>query len=383
MFEVTDAKREQLIGSIGFIGPSGAGKTLSMLFAAFGLVQAKNPDLESEKVWQKIGVIDTEHQRSKIYANTLREGVEIGSFKHLNFPAPYSVERLDEAIKLLKKTHQVDVIIIDSISHFWEGEGGILDKQQQFGGTFQAWRDVNPIYEEFISLVTGDKYEVDTFNGIRAKQAYEVGQSETGKLKVEKLGLKPTQRDSLEYEFHIVFNIDMEHVASTTKDNSGLFERNPKKITTEHGVLLHDWLKEGKDVFAERRAEQEKAQKERDSLASYIRESAESDDKIVALFTQDMIKRVEKTYEKVEKMPLERLKAFVDAVKGKAKKAEASKEQEAKTVKGLREVAKSFKIKGYTKMTKDELQEAIKEAQNDRAIDDAKEVARQDEAGAR
>src|SRR5690625_3018182 len=219
MFEVTDAKREMLVGSIGYIGASGAGKTLSMLKTAYGFVKKMFPDLKDEEIWQKIGVIDTEHERSKIYAETTEFGIAIGSFKHLNIQKSFSVERLGAAIKFLKDKYNVAIIIVYSLSHFWEGEGGILDLQQQFGGNYQAWAKTNPHYAHFVSLVTGEKYQIDMLNGIRAKQHYEVTQNEVGKLHIQKMGLKPTQRDSLEYEFHIAFNIDMDHIATTMKDN--------------------------------------------------------------------------------------------------------------------------------------------------------------------
>ena len=73
-------------------------------------------------------------------------------------------------------------------------------------------------------------------------------QSETGKLSVKKLGLKTVQRDSLEYEFQIVFNVDMDHIARTSKDNSGLFENLPQKLSPETGKKLIQWLDKGIDV---------------------------------------------------------------------------------------------------------------------------------------
>ena len=306
MFKVTDAVREQLIGAIGFIGASGAGKTLGMLKVAKGFMQRKYPDLTDEEHWQKIGVIDTEHERAKIYAGTSSFGLNIGSFKHLDFPAPYTVDRLDAAIRFLKDEHGVEIIIIDSTSHFWEGEGGILDLQQKMGGNFQAWREVNPHYKNFISLVTGEKYRIDMLNGMRAKQHYEVSQNEVGKLKIEKMGLKPVQRDSLEYEFHIVFNIDMDHIATAMKDNSGIFSGLPQQLEAEAGEKIYDWLKTGKDVIAEEQIEKQE-------LGKYIRTYLE--DEVIGEYVSDLIEKVEERYGKLENLAVDRLHGFVETIR--------------------------------------------------------------------
>lgn len=305
-FLITEAQREQLIGCVAFTGPSGAGKTLGSLKVAKGMMDAKyGGDLTDSEKWKKIGVIDTEHSRSKIYANTTGFGLEIHSFIHLDFTAPFSVDRLDKAVLALK-SHGCEVIIIDSLSHFWEGDGGILDLQQKYGGNFQAWREVNPTYGKFISIVTGERHEVDILACMRAKQAYEVTENEVGKLKVEKLGLKPVQRDSLEYEFQIVFGIDMDHNAFRLKDNSGAFN-TPRKLETDVGEIIYNWLKTGVDVLAEER-------KEKEAIIQTIQGYAESNHDEMKEFVAKTIEAAEKRYGELINMPLNRLHDFVNAV---------------------------------------------------------------------
>lgn len=384
MFEVTDAKREQLYGSIGYVGASGAGKTLSMLKTAYGFIKKKYPELDDQKIWQKVGVIDTEHERSKIYAGTSIFGLDIGSFKHLNFAAPYSVDRLEAAIKLLVDNYGVEILIIDSLSHFWEDEGGILDEQQKFGGDFRAWREVNPTYKRFVKLITGEKYGIDMLCSMRAKTHYEVSQLETGKMQIQKMGLKPVQRDSLEYEFHIVFNIDMNHVATALKDNSGLFNV-PRQIEPEVGAMLYDWLKTGVDVLAEKRAKEEAERKKKQAMVDTILAYKESTVPGMKELVEKLIVKTGKSYKgNLMNMPLERLESFVNYVHEQEqklkKKIEKDSEEianelknhkpetvnpelEEKAVKDLKEVAKSFNIKGYSKMNKEELIEAIKQEQ--------------------
>lgn len=57
------------------------------------------------------------------------------------------------------------------------------------------------------------------------KTAYEMQENEKGKKTPVKVGLAPIQRDGMEYEFTIVFDIDREkHYAVASKDRTNLFE---------------------------------------------------------------------------------------------------------------------------------------------------------------
>ena len=96
---------------IAFCGESGAGKTLSALFVARGMV-----DNASE-----IGFLDTENGRGSFYADKLD-----GKFMYGNLNPPFSPERYGKAIKEFQNAG-VKVLIIDSTSHEWEGQGGCED----------------------------------------------------------------------------------------------------------------------------------------------------------------------------------------------------------------------------------------------------------------
>src|SRR5574342_868215 len=127
------AKRQQLIAAVEIAGPSGAGKTLGALLIAYGMLKEKYPELTNEQIWDKIGLVDTEHERSLVYEGMEKQGVRIGEFLFVPLEAPYTVSRYDKAVKLLKDSG-AEVVIADSISHAWESEGGLLDLQQTKGG---------------------------------------------------------------------------------------------------------------------------------------------------------------------------------------------------------------------------------------------------------
>ena len=116
MFKVVKAVRKGTPALIGLWGPSGSGKTYSALLMARGLVGEKG----------KIVVIDTENNRAEFYASLA------GGWEHIDFQPPFTPARYMEAMGAAE-TGGADVVIIDSMSHVWEGEGGVLDMAENSG----------------------------------------------------------------------------------------------------------------------------------------------------------------------------------------------------------------------------------------------------------
>lgn len=267
--ELKIAKRQKIKVPIMMTGASGSGKTASSLILAFGIVERMHPDLTEEELWEKVALIDSEHERALLYADSTIGETHIGQFLHLDLVAPFSVERYRQAFKICKEAG-VEVVVIDSLSHAWSGPGGILEVVSNAGGSMRDWNDVKPLEQEFLKLVTeNDLYVIGT---TRSKQGYDFQKNDVGKTEVIKVGLKPDQKDTLEYEFAISFRIDQNHVANATKDNSNMFGE-PFKITPETGHKIFDWSDKGIDVKA-----QEK--EEKDNLITAINTlSKESEDK--------------------------------------------------------------------------------------------------------
>ena len=249
MFEVTEAEREKEKAVIGFIGCSGSGKTASALIVAYGMMKEAYPELSEAEIWLKIGVVDTEHKRSKLYANLEIGDIRIGKFRHIDFAPPYTTERYNLAVLTMKKAG-AEVIIIDSISHNWMGEGGIVETHGQMSGnSFQNWGKLAPETTKLIKTLTqNDVHILTTF---RTKTEYVVEPNAEGKMAPRKVGTKPVQKEEMEYEFMLNFVIDIDHIADTSKDNTQMFEGHPQKITADVGRKLYQWLELGIDVKAE------------------------------------------------------------------------------------------------------------------------------------
>ncbi len=112
-FEDRPAKREAVPLLIGLQGPSGGGKTFSALRLATGIQRIVGGD---------IGFIDTEARRALHYAESFK-------FRHLEFKAPFGSLDYLAAIRHFEQ-QKVSTIIVDSMSHEHEGEGGVLDQHE-------------------------------------------------------------------------------------------------------------------------------------------------------------------------------------------------------------------------------------------------------------
>ncbi|MEI4613614.1 AAA family ATPase [Bacillus cereus] len=304
MFQVTEAKREKMKAVIGFIGCSGSGKTGSSLLTAFGMMQEAYPNLSEEELWKKIGVIDTEHERSKLHVGLVYGETKIGNFLHINFTPPYTTERYNEAVQVMKKAG-AEVLIIDSLSHNWQGEGGIIETHGEMSGnSFQNWGKLSSETTKLIKTLTQNNVHI--LATLRTKTEYVVEPDAKGKMAPRKVGTKPVQKDEMEYEFMLNFVIDIDHVADTSKDNTQMFEGNPQKITAEVGCKLYQWLELGIDVKAEE-------ENERNNLITQIKEIASTSQDATKMLSEIEFKTNQKLEDfnmKYLKVALERLQAF-------------------------------------------------------------------------
>ena len=221
------AKRHQVKLKIGMSGPSGYGKTYSALLLAFGITND----------WNKVALIDTENNSVSLYSH-------LGDFNVLSLNEPFAPERYIEAIKICENA-DIEVLIIDSISHEWSGKGGCLEIHEQLGGRFQDWAKITPRHNAFLDAIIQSKVHVITTS--RRKVDYSLDQDSSGKTKVMKLGTKEIQREGYEYELTTNFEfLNDKHLVSVSKDRTGLFVGKPEFIiNTSTGKKLKDWCNQG------------------------------------------------------------------------------------------------------------------------------------------
>lgn len=229
--------RKKSKARIAVVGPSGAGKTLSSLYLAVGITGGD---------WSKIALIDTEHERGRFYAE--RQDLSTGQFLYAPLMPPYSPDKYIEYVKeAAKAVGETGVVIIDSFSHAWDNEGGVLDiksqiAQRQGKNDYSAWDEAGKIQNNLINAILS--VSCHTIITMRTKMAYAMEVNEKGKTVPVKIGLAPVQRENAEYEFDVVFQINREHIASTSKDTTFL-DNWSGVITPELGKQLGAWLNEG------------------------------------------------------------------------------------------------------------------------------------------
>lgn len=223
-FKTAQRKRAKL--RLAIAGTSGSGKSYSALVVASGMT-----------TWNKIAVIDSENGSAELYAH-------LGAYSVLTLGSPYTPEKYIEAIKTAER-QGFEVIIIDSLSHAWTGEGGILDQQGKAadskykGNSWAAWRECTPKHNALVDAIL--KSSCHIIATMRSKTEY-TQVTENGKSVVKKLGMAPIQRDGMEYEFTVFLDISAEHIAIASKDRTGLFDGQYFKPHAETGKKLLAWL---------------------------------------------------------------------------------------------------------------------------------------------
>ncbi|XSG76769.1 ATP-binding protein [Herpetosiphon llansteffanensis] len=230
MFQRATKFRSKL--RLALLGIAGSGKTYTALNIA-------------KHLGQNIAVIDTEHGSASKYAD------DVASFDVVELTS-FHPQRYIEAIHAAEQAGY-DVLIIDSLSHAWNGKDGVLEivdrkaKQSSSGNKFNAWADATPIQQRLIETILSCRMHI--ICTLRLKTEYVVEQNDRGKQAPRKIGLAPIQRDGLEYEFDVVADIDADNTFIVTKTrcpalHSAIIPRAGAEVAT----TLLEWLDQGQTI---------------------------------------------------------------------------------------------------------------------------------------
>lgn len=189
-----DAVRPALKARMMLSGPAGSGKTRTALICASVLA-------EDEPVL----VIDTERESALTYADDF-------AFKHLIWEPPYDPRELGREV--MAAGESFGVVIVDSASHFWRGDGGTLDIAD---GKFGGWKTARPAQSDLVAAILQTRAHVIVCS--RSKVEY-VQEMDGGKHVVRKLGMAVIQDDTLEYELNVAVELAMDHTMTVAKSRS-------------------------------------------------------------------------------------------------------------------------------------------------------------------
>jgi hypothetical protein len=230
MTTFTPAVREQSRARVAITGPSGSGKTYTSLRLA-------------HEIGERIAVVDTSRRRARLYAGV--NGWEFNVFEASSF-APVSL--VDTLTSAAAEDH--DVVIIDTLSSYWSGPDGHLEQVDKH--TRGGWNEERPHERMLVEAIL--TYPGHVIVTLRSKTEYVVDRDENGHAVARRIGLKPEQREGIEYEFDVVADIDTSHtmrVASTRVPGLSGEWFGPGS-TTELADMLNAWLIIGEPVMDSR-----------------------------------------------------------------------------------------------------------------------------------
>jgi len=228
-FTFTPATKEEAKARIALTGPSGSGKTYTSL--TLGTALGSN-----------VAVIDTERGSASKYADEF-------TFSKLNMQT-FEPAALIEALAAAAAAG-FDVVIVDSLTHFWSGTGGMLEQvdaaaRRGYGGnSFGGWKEARPLERRMIDALVS--YPGHVIVTMRSKTDYVIEENERGRKVPRKVGLKPEQREGIEYEFDIVGDLDLENTLVVTKSRAkAIAGRVVQRPGPGFAEEIAAWLGDGK-----------------------------------------------------------------------------------------------------------------------------------------
>lgn len=239
MIQFAKATRKALKGRIAIDGPSGSGKTFTALRMAFSIVAPG----------KRIVVISSESGAVEKYVGLAPDGIAWDF--DIGYLPDFSPDTYTKSILAAGKAGY-DVIVIDSLSHAWAGEGGALELVDRAAGksqsqnTYFAWRDITPMHNRMLEAIVRSPAHI--IGTMRSKTEY-VLETVNGKTVPKKVGMSPIQRAGMEYEFDLYCSMNLDHVCYVSKTRCpSLDGKMEVKPGAEFIEPFGKWLAEGSEV---------------------------------------------------------------------------------------------------------------------------------------
>lgn len=233
-FSVQEVVRQGARLLIQLSGTSGSGKTYSALQLAYGLAGG-----DASKV---VG-IDTENRRMSLMADILPGKAK---FKVINFFAPFSPSRYIQAIEAACNAG-AEVIVIDSVTHEWESEGGCQDIAN--ATKFPDWKKAKGEHKRFMTYMLQCPAHVIVCTRARNKTDF------SDPKKPVPLGLQPIQEENFSYEATVSLMMHdkgaRQDVLKCPAELVNILGRGTGYITPADGEALRQWINSGEQIDQE------------------------------------------------------------------------------------------------------------------------------------
>lgn len=228
----TQATKQQSKLRMTIDGPAGSGKTYTALRFAHAL---------AAKFGGKIALIDTERGSASKYVGESPDGIP-WQFDVMQL-TQFSPDRYTDAINAAGR-YGYSVLVVDSLSHAWEGTGGALEMKQKAGESWSAWRNVTPIHNRMIDAILQSSCHIITT--MRSRMEYVQETDSYGKTQIRRVGMAPVQRPGMEYEFDILCDMDWNHILTVGKSRcSAVADLTVDRPTAEFIRPVIEWLTSG------------------------------------------------------------------------------------------------------------------------------------------
>ncbi|SEE52634.1 AAA family ATPase [Bradyrhizobium lablabi] len=224
-FHFAPAVRESVTLLIALAGASGSGKTFSALRLAKGMAPTG-----------KIAFIDTEARRGLHYAEEF-------DFLHSDMRPPFRPAAFIEGIRAAEAAG-AEVVIIDSFSHEYDGQGGIMDwaDELEADGTKSPgnWKVPKGAHKKLMNALLQCRASI--IFCLRADEKIRIAR-ENGKTVVEPLGWMPICEKRFMFEMTASFTL--------TPDRPGIPHFDlPHKLQRQHRDMFTDKKPIGEDSGA-------------------------------------------------------------------------------------------------------------------------------------
>lgn len=237
IFQIEEAQREGARLVLGLGGISGGGKTYTALQLAWGMANFDS---------SKVGLMCTENKRGRLYSDVLKDAQgRVHRFKVGDLVAPFSPDRYVEGIQAFVDAG-VEVLVIDSVSHEWEGIGGCEDIAHAGNPRVPKWNDAKSAHKRFMNALLASPIHVIAC--MRAREKVKLVK-QNGQTAFEPLGVLPIQEKNFTFELTASMMLwnggrtrDVLKVPADLAPIFGDVGQREGYLTAEAGKRIREWV---------------------------------------------------------------------------------------------------------------------------------------------
>jgi len=240
VIQIRKAQREGARLVIGLAATSGNGKTYTAIQLAYGLA---NFDAS------KVGLLDTENKRGSLYSNCLKKATTPTNEQFLigDLYAPFSPQRYIDSIKMFEEAG-VEVLVIDSVTHEWEGTGG-CEEIADDGGKIANWKKAKREHKRFMNALLQSDMHIIVCIRAREKTSFANPKAPVS------LGIQPIQEKNFMFEMTASLMMHNEgksqEVLKCPDELRSILGRCKGYITADDGRDIRTWVDGGRTLSQE------------------------------------------------------------------------------------------------------------------------------------